>query len=331
MASTIGLSPTLLRVARVFRLSRMLRLVKSAKGIRTLIFSLIASLPAMFNIGLLLFIAMFIYAIIGMTFFKYTKYHAAIDENFNFETFPRSVVVLFQICTSAGWDSILAGLTVDEDCFVGSDERKGKCGNARIAIPFVVTYLMISFIIIVNMYIAIILENFSEVKEEVQHGLTQDDIDTFYEVWSRFDEEATQYIKCHQLSEFLDQLDPPLRKPIPNYYKIVHLDVTIREDDHIHCADLLSSLAKDYLGTSCINEEEELEAIQASKHMVQAYAPISSTQKRQREIIACIKLQRRWRDAARRQSKRRSRLARRSKAAELKGGLADVAEMVTSV
>jgi len=55
-------SPTLLRVVRVFRIGRILRLVKSAKGIRTLLFSLAVSLPALFNIGLLLFLVMFIYA-----------------------------------------------------------------------------------------------------------------------------------------------------------------------------------------------------------------------------------------------------------------------------
>ena len=62
-------SPTLLRVVRVFRVGRVLRLVKSAKGIRTLLFSLAVSIPALFNIGLLLFLVMFIYSIFGMNFF----------------------------------------------------------------------------------------------------------------------------------------------------------------------------------------------------------------------------------------------------------------------
>ena len=44
-------SPTLLRVARVFRIGRILRLVKAAKGIRKLMFALVISLPALFNIA----------------------------------------------------------------------------------------------------------------------------------------------------------------------------------------------------------------------------------------------------------------------------------------
>lgn len=99
---TYFVSPTLLRVVRVFRVGRVLRLVKSAKGIRTLLFSLAVSLPALVNIGLLLFLIMFIYSIFGMSFFMHVKYNAGIEELFNFETFFRSMTLLFQVSTSAG-------------------------------------------------------------------------------------------------------------------------------------------------------------------------------------------------------------------------------------
>lgn len=81
IVENLAVSPTLLRVVRVFRVGRILRLVKSAKGIRTLLFSLAVSLPALFNIGLLLFLIMFIYAIFGMSFFM----HVWIDDIYNFE------------------------------------------------------------------------------------------------------------------------------------------------------------------------------------------------------------------------------------------------------
>ncbi|NXK01572.1 SCN2A protein, partial [Herpetotheres cachinnans] len=66
-------SPTLFRVIRLARIGRILRLIKGAKGIRTLLFALMMSLPALFNIGLLLFLVMFIYAIFGMSNFAYVK------------------------------------------------------------------------------------------------------------------------------------------------------------------------------------------------------------------------------------------------------------------
>jgi len=161
------ISPTLLRVIRVFRVGRVLRLVKSAKGIRTLLFSLAVSLPALFNIGLLLFLIMFIYAVFGMQFFMHIKHSAGIDELFNFETFSRGMIILFQTATSAGWDGVLSGLLISppdcNDTFVSESMPHGDCGSGGLAIAYLVTYLVISFLVIINMYIAVILENFSQV------------------------------------------------------------------------------------------------------------------------------------------------------------------------
>jgi len=89
MVENLSVSPTLLRVVRVFRVGRILRLVKSAKGIRTLLFSLAVSLPALFNIGLLLFLIMFIYAIFGMSFFMHVRYTAGIDDVIHLFPVPR--------------------------------------------------------------------------------------------------------------------------------------------------------------------------------------------------------------------------------------------------
>jgi hypothetical protein len=73
-------SPTLLRVVRVFRIGRILRLIKAAKGIRKLLFALVVSLPALFNIGALLALITFIYAIIGMSIFGHVRKQGALDD-----------------------------------------------------------------------------------------------------------------------------------------------------------------------------------------------------------------------------------------------------------
>ncbi|ETE69866.1 Sodium channel protein type 2 subunit alpha, partial [Ophiophagus hannah] len=128
-------SPTLFRVIRLARIGRILRLIKGAKGIRTLLFALMMSLPALFNIGLLLFLVMFIYAIFGMSNFAYVKREVGIDDMFNFETFGNSMICLFQITTSAGWDGLLAPIlnSGPPDCDPEIDHPgssvKGDCGN----------------------------------------------------------------------------------------------------------------------------------------------------------------------------------------------------------
>lgn len=99
LISKYFVSPTLLRVVRVAKVGRVLRLVKGAKGIRTLLFALAMSLPALFNICLLLFLVMFIFAIFGMSFFMNVKSHGGLDEDYNFRTFGQSMILLFMVRT----------------------------------------------------------------------------------------------------------------------------------------------------------------------------------------------------------------------------------------
>src|SRR6218665_3890457 len=293
----LPISPTLLRVVRVFRVGRVLRLVKGAKGIRTLLFSLAVSMPALFNIGLLLFLIMFIFAIFGMSFFMHVRHTAGIDDLFNFETFFRSLILLFQISTSAGWDGVLAGLMNDQppgcDNTSSADRPHGDCGSASMAILYLISYLIIAFLVVINMYIAVILENFSQATEDVQQGLTQDDFDMYYEVWERYDEEATQYIPVQRLCEFVNALEEPLRLPAPNYCKLVTMKIPICEGDRVHCLDILDALTKNYLGT----RDELADDIGGIRKGPQRkdYIPISTTFRRQREALCARVIQRSWR------------------------------------
>ena len=293
----LPISPTLLRVVRVFRVGRVLRLVKSAKGIRTLLFSLAVSMPALFNIGLLLFLIMFIYAIVGMSCFMYVKHTGGIDDMFNFESFANSMIVLFQTCTSAGWEGILAGLMNDKPPGCSADpvppSPSSDCGNSALGIFYLCSYLVITFLVVINMYIAVILENFSQATEDVQQGLTQDDFDMYYELWERYDEKATQYIPLFHLSEFVDALEDPLRIPYPNFYKLVQLDIPICEGDMVNCVDILDALTKNFLGTKD-DAAEELGDLKKPGRL--NYHPISSTLQRQREIFTVKIIQRMWRN-----------------------------------
>ena len=69
---------------------------KAAKGIRKLLFALMVSLPALFNIGALLSLITFIYAIIGMTLFGHVMHAGALNDQVNFETFARAMLLLFR-------------------------------------------------------------------------------------------------------------------------------------------------------------------------------------------------------------------------------------------
>lgn len=296
-------SPTLFRVIRLARIGRILRLIKGAKGIRTLLFALMMSLPALFNIGLLLFLVMFIFSIFGMSNFAYVKHEAGIDDMFNFETFGNSMICLFQITTSAGWDGLLLPiLNRPPDCSLEKEHPgsgfKGDCGNPSVGIFFFVSYIIISFLIVVNMYIAIILENFSVATEESADPLSEDDFETFYEIWEKFDPDATQFIEYCKLADFADALEHPLRVPKPNTIELIAMDLPMVSGDRIHCLDILFAFTKRVLGDSGeldILRQQMEERFVASNPSKVSYEPITTTLRRKQEEVSAVVLQRAYR------------------------------------
>lgn len=278
------------------------------------------SMPALFNIGLLLFLVMFIYAIFGMANFAYVKKQDGIDDMFNFETFGNSMICLFQISTSAGWDNLLSPIMSGshEECDVtyvntGTNTR-GNCGSPSVGIAFFVSYIIISFLIVVNMYIAIILENFSVATEESTEPLSEDDFEMFYEVWEKFDSEATQFIEFSMLSSFADTLSEPLRIAKPNRIKLISMDLPMVSGDRIHCLDILFAFTKRVLGES--GEMDALKQQMEEKFMMTnpskiSHEPITSTLRRKLEEVSAIIIQRCFRrHLVRRQMKQASYLYR---------------------
>uniref|UniRef100_A0A5F8GHW1 Sodium channel protein n=1 Tax=Monodelphis domestica TaxID=13616 RepID=A0A5F8GHW1_MONDO len=263
-------SPTLFRVIRLARIGRILRLIRGAKGIRTLLFALMMSLPALFNIGLLPLP---------------TACSASPDHH------------------SAGWDELLSPILNTRPPYCdpnlpNTNNSRGNCGSPAVGILFFVTYIIISFLIVVNMYIAIILENFSVATEESTEPLSEDDFDMFYEIWEKFDPEATQFIEYSALSDFADALSDPLRIAKPNQISLINMDLPMVSGDRIHCMDILFAFTKRVLGESGemdalkIQMEEKFMAANPSKI---SYEPITTTLRRKHEEVSATVIQRAFR------------------------------------
>ncbi|XP_025154885.1 sodium channel protein 60E isoform X2 [Harpegnathos saltator] len=256
-------SPTLLRVVRVFRIGRILRLIKAAKGIRKLLFALVVSLPALFNIGALLALITFIYAIIGMSVFGHVRKQGALDDMVNFETFGSSMQLLFRLMTSAGWNDVLESLMAQPpecDSTPNSRQMNGDCGYPLLAITYFTSFIIISYMIVINMYIAIILENFNQAHQEEEIGIVEDDLEMFYIRWSKYDPHATQFISFSQLSDFIASLDPPLGISKPNVVALVSFNLPIAKGNKIHCLDILHALVKHVLGH--VEESDDFRKLQ---------------------------------------------------------------------
>ena len=174
------------------------------------------------------------------------------------------------------------------------------------------------------MYIAVILENYSQASEDVADGITDEDYDLFYEIWSEFDPDGTQYIDYKSVSEFVDVLEPPLQIPRPNKFKLVHMDIPIvrwtdPKTGEVHenkafCSDILDSLTQDFFARkgNAIEEPLQISEIKVSlsiwdiisNYLIQVttfadrpgYERTSSSLWKQREEYCATLIQQAWRE-----------------------------------
>lgn len=311
----IIITPNLLRVVRVFRVGRLLRFFEKAKGIQRLMFSLIISLPALLNVGAILFLIMFIYAIIGMSFFAHVKKTGALNEVVNFETFLNSMVLIFRLMTAAGWNDVLEPLMIQPpDCDPNyKGLSNGNCGNGWIAVCYFSSFIVIIFLVLINMYVAVILENYNNVMEQEKIGITGEDIDLFYQHWMLYDPDSTQYIYYKDLSEFLHTLEGNLRIKQPNKAACALLNIPLYEDDKIYCLHLLQVLVKRVLTGYEEFDSEEFnllmkrmeERFRAVFPAVTHYRQTTTTMDKNREIVAArviTRAVRRYRERKRREA-----------------------------
>ena len=250
---------------------------------------------------------MFIYACIGMSLWGNVKHTGYLDDVVNFSTFFSSLLLLFRIATAAGWNTILEPMMVTPpDC----DENygglsNGNCGIPWLAVVYFVSYILLIFLVTVNMYIAVILENFNEAQQQDKIGLCEEDLDAYITTWETYDSKATQFIHYRDLTHFLDALDPPLRIPKPNEGAFGELDVPVRQGDTIHCLDLILALVKRVIGDmEDLTDDDKANMYEKYENRFQSSFPqrrfkpklYTILQRYQQETAAVIRLQRAFRE-----------------------------------
>lgn len=179
--------------------------------------------------------------------FGNVKLAGSLNPRVNFKTFFSSFCLLFRISTAAGWNGVLDACMVQApDCDIDykgiTGLTMGNCGHSLIAPLFFVIYVLLVVLIIINMYIAVILENFNQAQMQDEVGIAEDDMESFYQTWEAFDPRATQFIEYGDLSDFIDQLEGPLRVAKPNYGFLEITDIPIKDQNRCHCLDIMTAL-----------------------------------------------------------------------------------------
>ena len=141
---------------RIFRLFRVIKLVKSWKRFQILVSTIVRSIKDVSNFSVLLFLFIFIYTLLGRELFAYNikfdeeGYYSTSDKaksaRNNFDTFANAIVTIFIVLTGEQWNQIM---------------YNAYFYQKYIAIFFFVSLIMIGQMILLNLFLAILLENFN--------------------------------------------------------------------------------------------------------------------------------------------------------------------------
>jgi len=158
-------------IMRVFRIGRLFKLVRSARGLRTLFNTFLMSLPAIYNVGALLFVLFFVFAVIGMELFGEREPHlfsSGLNAYANFGTFQASLSSMFRICIGDGWSTMMRDLMGCGTRVASDDMLKfySGCDIDPLAPIFFVIFRILASFIMLQLIIAIILEKFIEIASD---------------------------------------------------------------------------------------------------------------------------------------------------------------------
>ncbi|TYZ63091.1 hypothetical protein PybrP1_002621 [[Pythium] brassicae (nom. inval.)] len=208
---------TLIQAGRVSRVMRVLRFVKLNRGVFTIFQTFRASLRPIGHIFFLMFLIIFIFAVVARQLFGGVKFGPSMNHFSNFRTFSSTVLLLFQIMSGDDWHLTMTDcMTTKPFCSERVYEKTGvtvtDCGSVPAASLFFVTYVTLVVFIFLNLFVTVILENFRScyLKSDVC-AISLLDFERYREVFQRFDTHGKGKFPLWQLASFLAELPPSLR------------------------------------------------------------------------------------------------------------------------
>ena len=195
---------------RIFRLARLFRIFRRLKGLMLLLKTFMASIPALINIGALLLLICFVYAILGVNLFGKIKAGENITDHANFRNFGSAMLTLLRMSTGEAWNGIMYDCMINQDCDSSSDCARGECCGTQVAPLYFISFVVIGSFVVLNLLIAVVLDNFSMAKDEAEKGITSDDLRVFRKTWSRFDPQGTGFVKAKEAANLILYMSPPM-------------------------------------------------------------------------------------------------------------------------
>ena len=153
----------------------------------------------------------------GMNLFGYIKRQEFITNFANFEDFPNSMLLLFRMSTGESWNGIMHDCMIEDLCveiLTGSDagtyydsgdsrlssmtantDYVDRCTpSPELTIFFFLLFILMCAFVMLNLVIAVILDNFESYSQKEELPVSEEDLASFSAAWGKFDRGHTYYI-----------------------------------------------------------------------------------------------------------------------------------------
>ncbi|KAL4477029.1 hypothetical protein ABPG72_011726 [Tetrahymena utriculariae] len=156
-----------IRILRVFRVLRVTRLLRSLQFMKILVTAISSTLEQFIYILLLLFLIMFIYALLGMSLFggSWPTYNSNVPSRLNYDQFINAAFAVLDLLTLENWNDQLT------NCLI-SNVSNYVCTAYLISMIFIGNYILLGLVL------AIMLDSFNS--DEVQSD--RQDIENRFEI-----------------------------------------------------------------------------------------------------------------------------------------------------
>lgn len=176
----------------VIILFRFLTLSGKHDTLKMLMLTVVMSLLKSFYIIAVLILVMITYSLAGVILFGTVKYGEALNRHANFQTSFNAMTLLFRITTGEDWNKIM------HDCMLSTpyctenaatpNFWETDCGNSAAALIYFISFYVIVTFVFLNLFIAVIIENFSLFYSSDEDSLISNtDLRDFQLTWNLVD------------------------------------------------------------------------------------------------------------------------------------------------
>jgi hypothetical protein len=289
-AGLLSLFFTEVAFAKMMRVLRVFRLVKTSLHFRMLISTVLSSMGTIAEIIALMTAILLSYAFIGMCTFDKVKYGNAINSYQNFDDFPNAFYSLV-VVTFGDWVVLLKDLEIASPaCTVGQD-----CGNPAAGV-YLMSFILLTNFVLMNLVVAAILNSFSWLSAmENSRGNSAvgvADLRKFKAVWQTFDVYSTGSVSHLHLKALIETVGEPIgRKDVSTmWFRALQAEISNLpgfSSGEISFRDLFVILTTTMMGADALCESLDGEVITSDQQLTKLAAVQAVVSNAHWETVRC--------------------------------------------